>query len=165
MKKDIFTVVLLTIFAVLGSLTIYNFTDKKEVVKEDKIDGYSYHVGYLSNVGEKNIDKIISDYDSFKNYFVTYTNYTYDGNGNIVSSSCDSILSKYSEEYFKYKSLAVKYISLGSGSITISSVYGIIDGDNISFEYKKNSPEIGTMDMNGYFLIVEVSKDVKEINN
>lgn len=163
MKKDIFTVVLLTIFAVLGSLMIYNSTDKREVVTKQKIEGYSYRVGYLSNVGNKNIDKIISDYDSFKNYFVTYTNYTYDGNGNIVSSSCDSILSKYSEEYFKNKSLAVKYISLGSGSITISSVYGIIEDKKISFEYEKNSPEIGTMDMNGYFLIVEVNKDIKEI--
>ena len=30
MKKDIFTVVLLTIMAIIGSFLIYRFTDKKE---------------------------------------------------------------------------------------------------------------------------------------
>jgi hypothetical protein len=165
MKKDIFTVVLLSIMAVIGSFMIYQFNYKTEEKKEDTLEGYSYYVGYLSNVKEEGIDKIISDYDSFKQYFVTYTNYMYDGSGNIVSSTCDNILLKYNEEFFTDKSLAVKYISLGSGSITISSVYGIIDGEKISFEYEKNSPDIGTMDMSGYFLIVEVSKNIKEIKN
>jgi len=163
MKKDIFTVVLLTIMAIIGSFLIYRFTDKKENITKYKIGGFVYNVGYLSNVKENEIDIVISDYNSFKSYFVTYTNYTYDGNGNIISTSCDKILSMYNEEFFKTKSLAVKYIPLSSGSITISSVYGIIDGEKISFEYKKNSPDVGTMDMNGYFLIVEVSKDIKEI--
>ena len=162
MKKDILIVILMTIMAFIGSFLIYRFTDKKEVVIKDKIEGFVYNVGYLSNVKENEIDLVISDYNSFKSYFVSHTNYTYDGNGNIISTSCDKILSTYSEEYFKTKSLAVKYISLSNGSITIASVYGIIDGEKISFEYEKNSSNVGTMDTNGYFLIVEVSKDIKE---
>ena len=38
MKKDIFTVILLTIMAIIGSFLIYYFTDKKEIYVADRND-------------------------------------------------------------------------------------------------------------------------------
>ena len=54
MKKDIFTVVLLSIMAIIGSFMIYQFNYKTEEQKEDTLEGYSYYVGYLT------LDLIIS---------------------------------------------------------------------------------------------------------
>lgn len=127
------------------------------------LEGYSVKVGYLNNAGS--ISALIEDYASFKSFFYKYNNKVYDGTGNVVRTTADEILNKYDEEFFKEKSLAVKYISVNSGSITIDKVYGIIDGEKIKITYQEKRPEVGTMDMSGYFLIVEVSKKITGIEN
>ena len=125
------------------------------------LEGYSVKVGYLNNVGS--ISTLLEDYASFKSFFYKYNNKVYDGTGNVVKTTADEVLNKYDEEFFEEKSLAVKYISVNSGSITIDKVYGTIDGEKIKITYEENRPEVGTMDMSGYFLIVEVSKNIKEV--
>lgn len=140
---------------------IEEFRDKYQNNDDYDLEGYSVRVGYLDNVS--NVKDLLTDYASFKSFFYKYNNKVYDGTGNIVSTTADEILNKYDEEFFKEKSLAVKYISVNSGSITIEKVYGEIEGEKIKISYKENRPEVGTMDMSGYFLIVEVSKDIKEV--
>ncbi len=137
--------------------------DKDLEVVEEKIEGFSYKVGYLDI--NRNIDTVLNDYDSFKTYFKKHTNYTYDGQGNIASSSTDNILDKYDANFFKDNSLAVMYVVLNSGSITIDNVYGVVDDNKVTIEYTRKSPEVGTMDMSGCFVIVEVPKTVTEIGN
>lgn len=127
------------------------------------LEGYSVKVGYLNNVGS--ISTLLEDYASFKSFFYKYNNKVYDGTGNVVKTTADEVLNKYDEEFFEEKSLAVKYISVNSGSITINKVYGTIDGEKIKITYEENRPEVGTMDMSGYFLIVEVSKKITGIEN
>lgn len=140
---------------------IEEFREKYQNNEDYDLEGYSVKVGYLSNTG--NINTVLKDYVSFKSFFYKNSNNVYDGTGNIVSSSVDEILNKYDEEFFKEKSLAVKYISVSSGGITIEKVYGEIDGETVKITYEENIPEVGTTDMSGYFLIVEVSKDIKEV--
>lgn len=173
MKRDFIIVIGLLILAVFGSIGIYYLSDKEEKKiedkgngqkEEDKIIGSSYRVGYLSDVDNKNIDKVISEYDEFLEYFNIYTNHRYDGDGNIVSSSTDEILNKYDEEFFKDNSLAVKYLVMSSGSDTIEEVYGVVNGEKITIRYLVNYPEVGTDDMNGFFVILEVPKSVKELD-
>ena len=125
------------------------------------LEGYSVKVGYLNNVGS--VSTLLEDYASFKSFFYKYNNKVYDGTGNVVKTTADEVLNKYDEEFFEEKSLAVKYISVNSGSITSNKVYGTIDGEKIKITYEENRPEVGTMDMSGYFLIVEVSKKIKEV--
>lgn len=170
MKRDFIIVIGLLILVVAGSIGIYYFTksdsrdDDIVEVKDGRVDGISYRVGYLSDVETRNIDKVISKYDDFLEYFNTYTNHRYDGEGNVVSSSCDEILKKYDKEYFEDKSLAVKYLVMSSGSNTIKEVYGLVSGDKVKIRYLVDYPEVGTMDMNGFFLIIEVPKNVKKID-
>lgn len=174
MKKKVLMVVLLLLLVGGGSIGIYYFTtnEKDNDVEEknslddsdNKIMGTVYRVGYLSEVDETTIDKVIGSYDDFKEYFTTYTNYTYDGYGNIVSSKTDEILNKYDEEFFEEKSLAVKYVITSSGSATIKEVYGIVDSDKVTIRYLVDYPELGTADMSGFFLILEVDKSVLELS-
>lgn len=170
MKKDFIIVIGLLILAVAGSIGIYYLTDKEPRnldesvdVEDGKIEGKAYRVGYLSDVETRNIDKVISKYDDFLEYFNTYTNHRYDGEGNVVSSSCDEILKKYDKKFFEDKSLAVKYLVMSSGSNTVKEVYGTVSGDKVIIRYLIDYPEVGTADMNGFFIIIEVPKKVEKI--
>ena len=149
-------------FVVIG---VCGCSKKKETFDdyEEYVTGYAYKVGYLSDISESDKKKVITDYTTFKSYFERNTNYRYDGNGNIVSSTCDEILNKYDEEYFNNKSLAILYISLGSGSITIEYKNAYIEDKIVKIKYDENVPEIGTMDMSGYFIVVEVPKGIERV--
>lgn len=127
-----------------------------------EVPAYSYHVGYLAD-RNGNINTIITTYESFKTYFNKYTNYTYNGEGAVSKSSTDEIIKKYNEDYFKDKSLAVMYIEENSGSISIEEVKAIVTEETVKISYKENKPEVGTMDMNGFFIIAEVPKTVTSI--
>lgn len=112
------------------------------------IDGYSVKVGYLnSQIGSK---VIIKEYSTFRNYFSKYDN-------------MKSIIARYNEEFFVGSSLAIQYVSINSGSISITNVQGKVVDDKVSITYEEKRPEVGTADMSGYFLIVEVPKSVEKI--
>ena len=121
-------------------------TAKEEV--KDKIEGSAYHVGYLSDLEDSSV--ILDNYNDFRDYFKNNSKY-------------DDILNEYKEDFFENKSLAVKYITLSSGSITITDVYGKVDGNKVIISYEENVPEIGTADMSGYFVIVEVPKNITTV--
>ena len=123
-------------------------TEKKDDDLTYDIDGYSVKVGYLnSQIGGK---VVIDDYSAFKNYFSKYDN-------------MKSIIVRYNEEFFVNNSLAIQYVSVNSGSISITNVKGKVVDDKVLITYEENRPEVGIMDMSGYFLIVEVSKKIKEV--
>ena len=65
---------------------------------------------------------IINDVDELNDYLNKDKNNIYDGQGNIIDSSVDSILNNYSKEYFIDKSLIMKYVPVNSGSINITDV-------------------------------------------
>ena len=47
--------------------------------------------------------------------------------------------------------------------ILYRSVKDVFEIEERLKKYEENRPEVGTMDMSGYFLIVEVSKKIKEV--
>ena len=144
-----------------------SIVEKQKKDEKEKFNGevtsYAVHVGYLSE-RNGNINTIITTYDSFKTYFNKYTNYTYDGKGNAASSSTDEITKKYNEDYFKEKSLAVVYIEESSGSISIESVKATVADETVRISIVEKRPEVGTMDMSGFFVIAEVPKTVTSIS-
>lgn len=66
---------------------------------------------------------------------------------------------KYSNSFFKEKSLVVVYIPLGSGSIT-TELESVSLGDSINVKIKKDTPEVGTTDMSGYIYFIELNNNV-----
>ncbi len=78
--------------------------------------------------------------------------------------SFDELTKKYDDGYFKDNSLIVCYVSSGSGSnrYGVKKIYN--DGHNFRITITQTiSPEVGTCDMAGWMIFVEVSKD--EIKN
>ena len=73
-------------------------------------------------------------------------------------------LSKYDEEFFKTKSLALAYIELSSGSDNVILKEPYIKDNTIKINYDIDSPKIGTCDMSGYVIVVEIDKNITEIN-
>ena len=78
----------------------------------------------------------------------------------------EKIISDYNEKFFKKKSLAVIYVITGSGNTYIEYSEAKVVDDKVTISYnKKIKGEVGTTVMGGYFIVVEVPKDVKEISD
>ena len=136
------------------------------IEKETKSDdnGFAVRVGYLLDLAESNERKFIFDnYEDFKEFFTKNNNTIFDGEGNPLESNNDGIFTKYDEEYFNNNNLAVEYIVLSSGSITITYKGININNEEVEILYDRDEPEIGTMDMSGYFVIAEVPKEITKI--
>ena len=73
-------------------------------------------------------------------------------------------LDKYDEEFFKNKALALYYLELSSGSDRVTLQEPSVSGNNIKINYHIDYPEIGTCDMNGYVIVVEIDKSITKIN-
>ena len=147
---------------IVGELSNTTNSVEKEIKSDD--NGFAVRVGYLSELAESNERKFILDnYKDFKDFFTKNNNSIFDGEGNPIKSNNDEIFDKYNEEYFDNNNLAVEYIVLGSGSITITYKGVNINNDEVEILYDRDEPEIGTMDMSGYFVIAEVSKDITKI--
>ena len=56
--------------------------------------------------------------------------------------------------------LAIYYIKTNSGSIRIGNVTTNIVDNELILNYDLISPEIGTMDMNGFMIIIEIDKTI-----
>ena len=117
-------------------MLFFILSDKSETV--DLIDNYSDLIAYL--------DK--------------HNNKVYDKDGNVQSTSADNIKNKYTEDYFNNNNLAIYYIITNSGSIRIGNVTTNIVGNELTLNYDLISPEIGTMDMSGFMITVEVDKNI-----
>ena len=116
-----------------------------------------YGVGYLDNVPKS---VIIDNYSDFIAYLDNNNNKVYDGEGNVQSTSADNIKNNYTEDFFTNNNLAIYYIKTNSGSIRIGNVTTNIAGNELTLNYDLITPEIGTMDMSGFMITVEVDKSI-----
>ena len=97
----------------------------------------------------------IHDVEDFKTQFAGC--FSFDSNGD---ESFVGIMSGYGEEFFKNNSIVIVYVTSGSGSnrfgvASVSSIGGMFSVE-IANIY---SPEIGTCDMAGWFMIIEVADE------
>ena len=76
------------------------------------------------------------------------------------------INNKYDEEYFKEKSLALVYVVMPSGGMTVEYEGSVIQDNTITVQYKVNELEegmVGTAEMTAAYIVLEVDKDITEI--
>lgn len=120
--------------------------EKKNVYK-----GYSIEVDYC---GEENM---INSDELFFDSFDEYDKYMFE----MRVCGTESIHDKYDKKYFEDKSLAIVYVVTGSGGTrVVYKDYEILDNKiKINYE-KKNSGGISTDDMHGFYVVVEVPKNI-----
>ena len=152
----------------LGVLKYDDMKNSQEIQNpvDNTIKGYTIRSGYLHGTIE-NSKEIISTRDELIKYCDLNNDFAYDGQGNVIESSgkLNRLLQDYDEEYFKEKSLALVYVELSSGSDSVEFVKATKFGSSINVSYKIVYPEdgIGTCDMSGYIVVVEITKDITKI--
>jgi len=133
-------------------------------VENKKCDKYYIiHSGYLGNVDGK-LATIISTTSSLDEFILKYDNKSWDLEGNEIDGNVSRELKKYDDEYFKNKSLVLYYVELTSGSETVVVSEPEIKEDTIIVKYKINTPSIGTCDMSGKLIVLEVDKSINKIS-
>ncbi len=138
---------------------------EKVLTNLSKSNKYRSDIIYSQYINMTDIDKakIINNYEDLVKYVEKYNNYKYDSYGNKTEGTLDILLKNYSSLYFDNKSLALIYVPLTSGSNSVS-IENIIEENNIlEVSYKINAPSIGTMDMSGYILLVEIGKNITQV--
>ena len=140
----LYMLLFILIFILVFSIVNLNNKEKKEYT-DDNIKYEVFKVGYLSISDSL----IIDDYDDFVKYFNNNSNSRYN---------------KYDRKYFNKKSLGVIYVSVpgGNDTVIVNNISIINDVLSINYYVKDNSY---TEDMSGYYIVVEINKDVKRINN
>lgn len=140
-------------------LPITNDIYEEEVT--NSYEGYTTKIGYMMI----NSKEIISSYIKLQEYCNTFNTYIYDGQGNIINGKLDFLLKQYNEQFFEKKSLALVYVPLSSGSNKVEFIGAYKIKNNVKIKYDITYPEngIGTADMNGYLIIVEIDKDINNI--
>lgn len=71
----------------------------------------------------------------------------------------------YTKEFFDKNHLIIIYIPEGSGSVRHETEFvNLINGNEVYVSVKRTGPEVGTMDMAGWFATIEISKnEIKHI--
>ncbi len=127
--------------------------------------GGTIRSGYLSQMRTRS--QLITSYKDFEEYCQKYNDYAYDGQGNVIKSTgkLNSLVEKYDKKYFEKKSLALVYVELSSGSNSVEFLGATKDGNCATIMYRIVYPAggIGTCDMSGYIVYVEVDKDITNI--
>ncbi len=132
--------------------------------KNKDLYGYTFYSGFISNMTSLDDKIIITNYESLEDYCHKYNNYTYDEQGNILYGRLDKLLTQYDNNFFQENSLAIQYVEKTSGSDEVQFINAsIIDEDKIKVNYRIIKPEIGTCDMSGVLIIVEINKDIIDI--
>lgn len=116
-----------------------------------------FNIGYLDNI---NAPVVVTTYEDFINYLDSFKTTYYDSNGQPENSSTDAIRAQYNQVYFDDNNLAIYYAPTNSGSIRIKNVQTKINGSTVEIKYDYIKPEVGTMDMNGFIITVEVNKNI-----
>ena len=133
----------------------YNKEAKTLTVSDNGIGMNSEEVKkYICNIALSGALEFIQKYD----------NKSWDLEGNEIDGKVSRKLKKYDEEYFKNKSLALYYVALTSGSDTVVVSEPEIKEDTIIVKYKINTPEMGTCDMSGGLIVLEVDKSINKIS-
>lgn len=166
MKKIIKALLMASILCIslIGFAGCENINSYKQNV-EKNIKYYMIHSGCLNVVdGIDKVTTIISSKEELDKYIDKYDRKSWDLERNEIDGEISRCLSKYDEQFFNKKSLVLYYVELTSGSQAIVIDKLQIDGDTISIQYKVKGPEIGTCDMSGKIIVVEVDKNVKKID-
>lgn len=135
--------------------------------KENAITEYNSYVLKWDNYGtwEEDIDKvIISNMDELQKFCDKLENE--DESYAIVDRIYRSaeLFKDYDEEYFKNKSLAILGVDLGNGSLCIDSIKATKENNSVKIDYKiSHSNETGTTDMRKQYIVVEIDKDITDI--
>ena len=135
--------------------------------KENAITEYNSYVLKWDNYGtwEEDIDKvIISNMDELQKFCNKLENE--DESYAIVDRIYRSaeLFKDYDEEYFKNKSLAILGVDLGNGSLCIDSIKATKENNSVKIDYKiSHSNETGTTDMRKQYIVVEIDKDITDI--
>ena len=143
MKARLVIVVILIIVLVIGIILL---------IKPTKQSNSDIEYRVISRYSEEE-NIIISDIEEYEEF--------------IENSNLQEIhLDKYNEQFFKGKSLAIAFINTSSGSIEIIIDDIKVAGNKLNIEYSLKHPEsgIGTMDMSGKIIVVEVNKNINKIN-
>lgn len=157
--------VILTMFA--GCKNSNTEIKKNTDQKENVITEYNSYVLKWDNYGtwKEDIDKvIISNMDELQKFCYKLENE--DESYAIVDRIYRSteLFKDYNEEYFKNKSLAILGVDLGNGSLYIDSIKATKENNSVKIDYKiSHSNETGTTDMRKQYIVVEIDKDVTDI--
>ena len=142
--KIVITVIIIIVVVIIGVLANIKCSEKNP-----SIDGNAYMVGFRS-IPIEDREKLITNYQELIQYLDKYYN------GNLLNS--------YNEEFFNNKQLAIIYQEIGTGMASVEYKKCEIKDEVAYIEYKEIIPngEV-TMDMSGYFVIVELPKEVTSI--
>lgn len=171
-KLILFVVILIVIMICIKCFIYKPYNEKENLllsitndINEEELTN-SYE-GYVSKVGYMRINskQIIPSHLKLQEYCDSFNTYIYDGQGNKISGKLDFLLKQYNEEFFEKQSLALVYVPLSSGSNKVEFIGAYKVQNNVKIKYNIISPKsgIGTADMNGYLVIVEIDKDINNI--
>lgn len=162
-------ITLMTLFVITGcGNTVDKDNNKTEDSKtiEYQAEVKSTHYNYEFIEEKENEKVIISNYDELKNYcrkLNSHMSYIDDGQY-ITTPYIPEELSKYDEEFFKNKSLALIYVSLTSSDKKVQINYAKKENNKVVVEYVINNyGEVGLCVMSAELIVVEVDKDINEI--
>ncbi len=171
--KKIIKILLIAIILCISLIGFCGCENSKEIISNDfyheenkKYDKYYIiHSGYLHNINEKEkLATIISSKSDLNEFILKYDEKGWDLEGNEIDGQISNELQKYDEKYFETKSLALYYVGLTSGSETLSIYEPEIKGDTVIVKYEINVPNIGTCDMSGELIVVEIDKSITKIS-
>lgn len=171
-KNSILILVMLaTMFTITGcGSTVQNEADNTLSNEENKVIEYKAEVipvDYNHDfAGKAENKKVITNYDELKNYCRNLNSdkvYIDDGAYIGTTAYIPEELSKYDEEFFKNKSLALIYICCTSTAETVKVNYAKKENNKVIVEHDIDCAEIGACVMSAELISVEVDKDINEI--
>lgn len=131
---------------------IYILLHNKYIVSNNSYYGYSLYSDYvIGNIGSN--ENIIKQYFDLQEFCSKFKK----------SEILDTLLTKYNDNFFENQFLAIKYRGLPSGSMNVKFVNAIKFENIVNIKYKVNNPRVGTDDLSGYLIIVEIDKDINDI--
>ena len=157
-KRNLF-ILLFIIIIIIGMIFIKNYSKNNNSSQD--LEFYAIRSGCL-HITNSDKEIIIEKRSELEKYCKDYNNYTYDGQGNIISGTLDDLLYRYDNEYFKENSLALNYVETTSGGDLIDFEQATITKSNkLKLDYTIEA--IGmTDDMSGHILVIEIDNSVKE---
>lgn len=138
-------IIMFVVITIIG-LSYFLYIDNK---------GYKYKIiysGYISDFD--NI--IISSIDDYNEFMI-------DSNERNKKYKQKISSNKYNEKYFENKSLALVFIATGSSSDTFIGVDISTDNNILIVKPKIDYANVGTTDMTGKLILVEIDKSITQI--
>lgn len=160
----VITIILVALITLVGcnkSQNIVNHVaepnDNNEIIN---FNAYIINWDYIYEMGDEDRKIIISDYTELKEFCGIQNE-----NNDIEEERIrGELLSKYNEEFFENKSLALVYVSLNASSCQVELKNAVKDGENVKIEYVINTVgDVGLTVMGADLIVVEIDKDITNI--